>query len=398
MEIRKGDDLPGGTLTSRERWNRVMHYQQVDYVSNMEFGYWDELKEEWMIQGHLPESMRQPDGSIPNRLVEEYFGIEQFEGLNPRIGPMPQREPVEIESSENKHIYRDGLGVLVEQKVSGTITIPHFLSFPIKDRATWEAFRDEFLDPEYEGRFYTPEELESRASFTRTTTNPVSVEHGSYIGKLRDWIGFENLAYLSVDDPNLLEEMVEHMANLTLRHLPAVLEAGWFDAASGWEDICFNSGPILSPRFFKTRIMPHMRPVMDLLRSHGVDVIWTDCDGNILKLIPLWLEVGLNCMFPFEVNAGNDPVAVKAEYGRDILIRGGFDKFVLHQGRKAILDELKRLEPTVAAGGFIPHIDHRCPAEVAWDDYCYYIWMKCRMLGWPEETIKSFPAFEDWRP
>ena len=116
----------------------------------------------------------------------------------------------------------------------------------------------------------------------------------------------------------------------------------------------FNSGPILSPRFFAERIMPHMAPVMRLLRQHGIDVIWTDCDGNILKLIPLWLGVGLNCMFPLEVNPGNDPVALKQEYGRELLIRGGFDKFALHQGREAVLKELKRLEPVGGRGRLYP--------------------------------------------
>jgi len=93
VEIRKGDDLPGGALTSRERWNRVMHYQQVDYVSNMEFGYWDELKEEWMAQGHLPESMRQPDGSIPNRLVEEFLVLNSSKVSIHELGPCRSANP-----------------------------------------------------------------------------------------------------------------------------------------------------------------------------------------------------------------------------------------------------------------------------------------------------------------
>jgi uroporphyrinogen decarboxylase len=232
---------------------------------------------------------------------------------------------------------------------------------------------------------------------SRASTNPVAVNVGSFIGWVRDWVGFERLALMSVDDPDLVEEMVAHLAGMLLALLPPVLERGRFDAAGGWEDICFNSGPILNPRFFAERIMPHMRPVMRLLRQHGIDVIWTDCDGNILKLIPLWLEVGLNCMFPLEVNPGNDPVALKKEYGRDLLIRGGFNKLVLHEGRAAILAELKRLEPAVAEGGFIPHIDHRCPGEVSFDTYRYYTWEKCHMLGWPEHKIREFPALRGWR-
>ncbi len=398
MDIRQGQGRFGEALTARERFDRVMHYQHVDYVSHLEFGYWDELKEDWMAQGHLPQSFRRADGVIPDRCVEEYFGIEQFEHFNAAIGAWPLREIEVLEEKEGRRTYRDGLGVLRQEQTSGTRTIPHFLEFPIRDRATWQAFRDEFLDPAHPARQYPPQLLAEREQMSRTSTNPVSVYFGSFIGWVRDWTGFENLAYLSVEYPDLVEEMVAHLAEMLLQLLPPVLVRGQFDAAAGWEDICFNSGPLLSPTFFVKRIMPHMAPVMKMLRQHGVDVIWTDCDGNILKLIPLWLGVGLNCMFPLEVHPGNDPVALKREYGRELLIRGGFDKFCLWEGREAILRELLRLEPLVADGGFIPHVDHRCPAGVPFDTYCYYIWEKCHLLGWPEEQIRAFPALERWRP
>ena len=59
-------------------------------------------------------------------------------------------------------------------------------------------------------------------------------------------------------------------------------------------------------------------------------------------------------MFPLEVHPGNDPVALKEEYGRELLIRGGFNKFALWEGREAVLAELKRLEPAVAEGALSP--------------------------------------------
>jgi hypothetical protein len=397
-DMRQGTGRFGADLTPRERFRRTMHYQQVDYISHLEFGYWDELKEDWLTHGHLPPSFRRPDGSIPDRWVEEYFGVEQFEGFGARLDTLPLRAVQVVEQTTDRVTYRDGLGVLKQEQTSGTHTIPHFIEFPIRDRATWAAFRDEFLDPDHPQRGLSEAELRAGELKTRTSTNPTTVGFGSFIGRIRDWVGFQNLAYMSVDDPDLVEEMVAHVSGMMLRLLPPVLEHGQFDAAAGWEDICFNSGPILSPRFFAERIMPHMRPVMRLLRQRGVDVIWTDCDGNILKLIPQWLGVGLNCLFPLEVHPGNDPVALKREYGRDLLIRGGFDKLVLHEGRAAILQELLRLEPAVAEGGFVPHIDHRCPGEVSFDTYCYYTWEKCHMLGWPEDKIRAFPALQHWTP
>jgi len=398
LDIRRGPGRFGQDLTPRERFNRTMHYQHVDYVSHLEFGYWSELKETWLQEGHLPASFRQADDTIPDRLVEEYFGIEQFETFDARTGALPPRPIEVIERTPDRITYRDALGVLRQEQTTGTHTIPHFLEFPIRDRATWEAFRDEFLDVMHPERTIPEDELDARERMSRTTTNPVSVYFGSFIGWIRDWTGFETLAYMSVDDPDLLEEMVAHVAGMLLDLLPVVLVRGQFDAAAGWEDICFNSGPILNPRFFVERIMPHMKPVMQMLRQYGIDVIWTDCDGNILKLIPLWLDVGLNCMFPLEVHPGNDPVALKKEYGRELLLRGGFDKFALWEGREGILKELLRIDATVAQGGFIPHVDHRCPAQVPFDTYCYYIWEKCHMLGWPEDKIKAFPALRDWNP
>lgn len=398
MDIRRDITSFEPILTSRERFVRTMHYQQVDYISHLEFGYWDELKDQWLLEGHLPNGMRQPDGTIPDYLVEEYFGVEQFAGLGPRLGAWPLRPIQVLEETETTRTYRDGLGVLSQVKIQGTHTIPHFLEFPIRDRTTWQAFRDEFLDLDHPGRLLPVEYLADAERLSRISTRPVQVWFGSFIGWVRDWVGFQNLAYLSIDDPDLVEEMVAHLSQMALNLLPPLLVRCQFDAAAGWEDICFNSGPLLSPRFFAERIIPHVKPVIALLRQYGVDVIWTDCDGNILKLIPQWLAIGQNALFPLEVNPGNDPVALKMDYGRELLIRGGFNKFALHEGRKGVLSELLRLEPMVIEGGFIPHVDHRCPGEVAWDTYCYYIWEKCHLLGWPEQVIKDFPAFRTWRP
>ena len=226
----------------------------------------------------------------------------------------------------------------------------------------------------------------------RKSKLPVGIHFGSFIGRIRDWMGFHALAYMSYDDPDLLAEMVAHITELKLRYMPPLLEKIEFDFASGWEDICFNSGPLLSPKVFQEIIVPHMVPVMKMLRQHGVDMIFTDCDGNIQKLIPLWLDVGLNCMFPYEVNAGNDVVQARQEFGRDLLIMGGFDKFALLQDREAILAQFRYLEPVLRDGGFIPHIDHRCPDGVQFEMYQYYIREKCAFLGWPQEEIDQIPG------
>jgi hypothetical protein len=391
--ILAGPARVGGEMSPRERFVRTMHYQAVDRVPHMEFGYWASLKDRWLEEGHLPLAMeRDASGEIRNDLVESFFGCEQRTGASPRIDAGPLR-PIEVVTErDGKLVYRDGLGVLCEEVKEGIRSIPHFLEFPIKDRRSWANFRDEFLVIDAEWRARSEAEIEQLARKLRQSTLPVGINFGSFIGRIRDWIGFQNLAYLSYDDPALLEEMVAHVTELKLTYLPPLLAKIEFDYASGWEDICFNSGPLLSPRVFREIIMPHMKPVMQMLRQHGIDIIFTDCDGNIQALIPLWMGVGLNCMFPYEINAGNDVVQARQEFGRDLLIMGGFDKFALFKSKEAILAQFRRLEPILADGGFIPHIDHRCPDGVSFEMYQYYVREKCHFLGMPEAEIARIPG------
>jgi uroporphyrinogen decarboxylase len=326
--------------------------------------------------------------------VETFFGCDFVTGAGAPVGAGPDRPIEVVEERAGKVIYRDGLGVLREEVQDGIRSIPHFLEFPVKDRSTWESFRDEFLAIDDAWRVKPDAEIEAIAQKLRESVYPVGINFGSFIGKIRDWVGFENLSYLTYDDPELVQEMVAHVTELMLVHLPPYLNKIEYDFAAGWEDIAFNSGPLVSVKTFRDMIVPHMKPVMQLLRQHGIDVIFTDCDGNIGALLPMWLEVGLNCMFPVEVRAGNDPVALREQYGRQLLMLGGFDKFALLESKDSILSELRRLEPVMQDGGFIPHVDHRCPDGVQFEMYQYYIHEKCHMLGLPKEEIEQIPGLE----
>lgn len=379
-------------LTTRERFRRVMHFQNTDRIPNVEFGYWASLKDRWVAEGHLPAHLPEAGGEIRNDVVERLFGCDQYFVVGARLGAGPAREPEIVSTANGKVIYRDGLGVLCEEVQEGIRSIPHFLEFPIKNRTDWERFKAEFLNLDDAWRTIPQVEINHLAQQARESTDPVGLWFGSFIGWIRDWIGFENLAYLLYDAPDLIEDMSAHLTALKLKYLTPLLDQIEFDFAAGWEDICYNSGPLISPKAFCKFIVPHMQPVMKLLQQHGIDIIYTDCDGNIEALLPIWLENGLNTMFPFEVQARNDIQRLRETYGRQLLILGGFDKFALLQGKTAVLAELKRLEPFLMEGGFIPFIDHRCPDGVDFGVYQYYMREKLAMLGYAQEEISRIPA------
>lgn len=365
-------------LTHRERFRRLMHYQTVDRGVHHEFGFLDEAIERWHGEG-LPAHLN----TIPE--IEAWFGRDPVRTVPAIVTVHPPFPQEVIEERERTVVMRWRGGAIVEIQKTGQQTIPHYLKYPVESRKDWEALKER-LDPAHPDR---SQDWESVADEFNSADVPVGVNCGSYIGWIRDWLGFERLAYWCYDERDLLAEMVETLADLYCSVLAPALEVIEVDYANGWEDICYNSGPIVSPTFFKEIVVPPMKRVMRLLRQHGVDVIYTDCDGNIFDLVPHWLDAGLNGMFPCEMNAGSDPLELRRRFGRDVLLFGGVGKKALAGTKQDILAEIRRLAPLVEDGGFIPMVDHRCPEYVSFENYRYYQREKLAMLGFDSEEIEA---------
>ena len=146
-----------------------------------------------------------------------------------------------------------------------------------------------------------------------------------------------------------------------------------FDFGHFWEDICFKNGPLINPKVFRTKVGPHYRRITDLLRGHGITLVSLDCDGWIDALAPIWLENGVNVMFPIEVGTWNASIAPwREKYGREVRGIGGMRKYIFAQDYAAVDAEIERLKPLVDLGGYLPCPDHRLPADCKWENVQYY--------------------------
>jgi uroporphyrinogen-III decarboxylase len=64
---------------------------------------------------------------------------------------------------------------------------------------------------------------------------------------------------------------------------------------------------------------------------------------------------------------------MRAKFGKELLIMGGFDKLALERGRDAIDAEIERHIPLMREGGFVMMPDHIITPGVPLDDYKYYL-------------------------
>jgi uroporphyrinogen decarboxylase len=365
-------------LNDRQRFYAAMHYQTRDRVPLLDFNFWNDTLPHWHKQG-LPRW-------VNRRNEEDYFGVDysldnmRMTWVRDGLFPAFQKKVLEDRGEARVLQQRDGVRVLRQKTFA---SIPHPIAYLLKDRESWENHYKPRLDPEDPGRY--PKDWEARVKEWTDPERcyPVVLPGGSLYGWLRNWMGMESLSVTLYDDPAWFEEMVTTVADCIIGVLDRILSTGGqFEAVSMWEDMAYNRGPLMSPKHFKQFLSPHYRRISDLVRKHGVDVIYLDCDGKIDALLPLWLEAGINCMYPIEVGTwGGDPVAFRKKYGKDLLMMGGFDKHILAQGKQEIKAEVYRLLPLVEEGGYIPYPDHRVPPDVPYENYLYFIELARNVWG-----------------
>jgi hypothetical protein len=360
-----------GILSDRERFIRQMHYQPIDRCFNMEFGYWDENFTEWPIFLN--------NGIKNNDEADIFFNFDRIVTIGGNVWINPGYPNNVVEIRENTKVLMNNDGLLAEVPLDGHDTIPHYIKATIVTPDDWKKAKTERFNLDDPDRIIDIDALKETHPVDRDY--PLGVNTGSMIGKIRDILTFEGLAYAIYDFPAMVEDMVETACQLVEHSLDQLLPHFQFDYAAGWEDIAYKSGPIVSPKWFHRVITPRYKRISDRLNAHGVDIWWIDCDGDVRPILPHMMEGGVNCLFPYEVNSCTHPGDLLQEYGKDLRIMGGFDKIEMGKGREAIRRYMDTLVPLVERGGYIPFCDHRCPPNVHPDDYLFYLELKEQYFG-----------------
>jgi len=359
-----------GDLTPRERFNRQMHFKPVDRSFNMEFGYWAENYTQWDLFVN--------NGIKNEAQANAFFAFDPIKHVSCATWMDPPFIEKEIGRRGNKIIIQNSDGLTAEIAAERSSSIPHYTDSSIKTPDDWKAVKEERFRLGSASRKVNVARLVELHPPTRDY--PLGISCGSMIGKIRDMLSFDGICYAWADYPEMLEDMVETCCLLVENILDQVLGRIDFDYACSWEDICFNYGPILPPSFFNKVLAPRYKRISKKLHAHGIDLWYTDCDGDVRPILEIFLESGINCLFPYEVNSCAHPGELLDRYP-NLRIMGGVDKMQLIAGPEATKAYLESLVPYVMRGGFIPFCDHRCPPDVTPDNYLYYLDLKEKLFG-----------------
>jgi uroporphyrinogen decarboxylase len=355
-------------MKSRERILAALLGKKTDrhpYLGGM--GWWAETVERWKSESGRPDLN-----------MHEYFGFDDDiwyigDGNEIRFGINPWFEHIVLEEKERTVIYRDGYGIVAEGSKVGA-TIPNYIEYPVKDRESWEKFKEERLNFENPPRI--PENIKELGEKLNTAGAFISLGCYPYglFGTCRDFMGAEGLLIAFIEEPELVADIMNHLTDLWLSVYSKAVKYIKFDMLHMWEDMSGKQGSLISPQMVSDFMLPNYRRISQFCKDNGIEVFSVDTDGNCEELVPLFMSAGVNFIFPFEVAAGCDILEYRKQYP-ELAIMGGIDKREIAKGKKEIDKQIATAAEMLSRGRYIAALDHHVHPEVSWDNFCYY--MKC---------------------
>jgi uroporphyrinogen decarboxylase len=135
------------------------------------------------------------------------------------------------------------------------------------------------------------------------------------------------------------------------------------------DDLAGQNGLIISPKTYRDLLKPRHAELFRFIKKQADVKVWLHSCGAIRKLIPDFIEIGVDILNPVQVNAtGMDTHELKSEFGKDLVFWGGGvdTQFVLPRGTpNQVREEVKRrLDDLMVGGGFVFGTVHNIQADV----------------------------------
>lgn len=144
-----------------------------------------------------------------------------------------------------------------------------------------------------------------------------------------DLVGYQYLAYLQVDDPELFADLYVKIGDLMLTIWARFLEryGESFAICRMGDDLGYKASTLMSPAVIRRHVLPQYKRVIGQIRSWGKPFLWHSC-GNIFSIMEDVIALGINAK-----HSNEDIIAPFdewiARYGDRIGLLGGFDMDLL---------------------------------------------------------------------
>ena len=365
-------------MNERDRFLDYMRFKPVDRIPLMEMGFWEETLQRWHHEG-LPKWVEN------DRHAEDYLNLDRSYNRNwLPINTLvyPQYEAAVIEETASEEVFLDENGV-VFRRHKQQLSIPQYLRFPAEDEAGYEQLAER-LNGKDAGRY--ADDFDEDLHWRRHRGEFIGANFQAFFGFPRSIMGLENWCLALHDRPALVRRIIDDRLQFATDVLARVLSTRQLDFVQIWEDMAYKAGPLMSPKMVRELMAPAYAELVSMLRRNGVQLTIVDSDGRMESLLPIWLDAGIDGVLPCEMAAGSDPLDLRRKFPGCALL-GGLDKRAIASGRDGVDAELRRVQPLLQEGAYIPFLDHFVPPDVSYDTYLYYVQKRRELCANPFARI-----------
>jgi len=185
-------------------------------------------------------------------------------------------------------------------------------------------------------------------------------------------IGMTEIMMLMATDPDLAGVLFDRLLALKLAFWDMALPqlGDVVDVVTYADDYGTQQSQLISPRMFRQQLKPRIQTLFARIKHHALHVrqFFHSC-GNVRPLIPDYIEIGTDILNPIHIRAaGMDPVALKRDFGGDIVFWGGgvdTQGVLPHGTPQQVKDDVRRnIDALAPGGGYVFNTVHNIQADV----------------------------------
>lgn len=237
-------------------------------------------------------------------------------------------------------------GQIFQIKNIGGVLDAYYVGGFLKNREIYEEFPK--MDPEQPLGLIMFKNLERSIKNDEILVAP-SILNGLFDSVFQG-IGIERFSRALIKDRDFIKKIVADRERAYINIIKNVLDETNSPVFMIGDDLAFNSGPFISPRYFKMIFLPAYKRIAKTIHKRGAKFLFHS-DGDIRPLLEDLIPV-VDSIHPWQVSANMNIFEAKEKYGDKICIMGNVPvSMLVHESPSTISEYVRKLIKKCAPGG-----------------------------------------------
>ena len=194
--------------------------------------------------------------------------------------------------------------------------------------------------------------LSQETDFALVARNPITY---TFLDRSFMLIGMTQFLMLMVDNPSAADRLIAHLLDYNLGVYTLFLEAvgPYVQTVEVGDDLGSQQNLLISPAMYRRYIKPAEKVLYDRIHELAPKTFLVHhTDGNVFKVLPDLIEVGVNVLNPTQTSARDmDARHLKESFGKHLAFHGAIEG--MEGSKDALVAEVKERIDTLGPGGYV---------------------------------------------